>query len=210
LRGSKELLDRVLRGTTTVGIAGRDFVVLGADRRVSSGTYIFHKHGKKIHKIDEHVATTIAGVVADAQRLVERLRLETSIYRLANEVPMPVRSVATLASVLLFQMRPILIAHMLVGGVDKEGPQLYSIDWLGTITRERFTSSGSGTPYAISLLENEYREEMALEEAIRLAIRALNAAMRRDPGSGEGIDIAVVSAKGVKELGDEEIASYAS
>ncbi len=202
---NNEMLKKVYKGTTTVGIVGKDFVILGADKRVSSGTYIFHKQGKKIHAIDHHVATTMAGVVADAQSLVEQLRIEAAFYRLTNERPMPVQAVATLASILLFQMRPILIAHMLIGGVDGRGAQLYSIDWLGTVTQEKYTASGSGSPYAVTLLENEYSENISKEEAIRLAIKAVNAAMRRDPGSGEGIDGAVIDKNGVKELNKHEI-----
>jgi len=202
---NNEILKKVYKGTTTVGITGKDFVVLSADKRVSSGTYIFHKQGKKIHAIDRHVATTIAGVVADAQSLVEQLRIEAAFYKLTNERPMPIQAVATLASILLFQMRPILIAHMLIGGIDGKGVQLYSIDWLGTVTREKYTASGSGSPYAVTLLENEYNENISRKDAIKLAIRAVNAAMRRDPGSGEGIDVVIIDENGVKELSRQEI-----
>jgi len=207
LKIGNKVLEKVYKGTTTIGIVGKDFVVLGADKRVSSGTYIFHKEGKKIHKIDQHVATTIAGVVADAQRLVEQLRLEASVYKLSNERLIPVRAVATLASILLFQLRPILIAHMLIGGVDHNGAQLYSIDWMGTVTKEKYTSTGSGSPYAVTLLENEYSEDISQNEAISLAVRAVNAAMKRDPGSGEGIDVVLIDKKGIREVSKNEILS---
>jgi len=201
-----KILKMAYRGTTTVGIAGKDFVVLGADRRVSTGTYIFHKRGKKIHIIDRHVATTIAGVVADAQRLVEQLKTEATFYKLTNERLMPVQAVATLASILLFRMRPILIAHMLVGGVDNnKGAQLYSIDWLGTVTEEKYTASGSGSPYAVTLLESEYSRDISKKDAIKLAVKAVNAAMRRDPGSGEGVDVVIVDKNGARELDVKEI-----
>lgn len=195
-----------LEGTTTVGIAFRDFVVLAADRRATSGHFIAHKRAEKIHRIDEHVAATIAGYVGDAQWLIERLRAEAQLYRSSVGEPISVQAIATLASTILFRSRPLIVVQMLVGGVDREGGALYSLDWFGTITRERFTATGSGTPYAISLIESEYREDMNPEEALRLAIRAVKAATLRDPGSGEGIDLAIVTAKdGVRVTRGEEV-----
>lgn len=187
----------VLKGTTTVGIVGRDFVVLAADRRATSGSFIASKQVWKILEIDSHVATTIAGTVGDAQQLVERLRAEARYYRATNGEGIPVKSIATLASLILFNYRPILSVQMLIGGVDSEGPSLYSIDWLGTATREKYTATGSGSPYAVSMLEHEYRENLSIEEAVQLATKAVRIALARDPGSGEGVDIAIVTGNGI-------------
>ncbi len=195
-----------LKGTTTVGVAFKDFVVLAADRRATSGYFIAHKRAEKIHRIDDHVAATIAGYVGDAQWLVERLRAEARLYKNSVGEPISVSSLATLASVLLFSNRPYLIAQMLIGGVDSGGTSLYSVDWLGTVTREKYTATGSGTPFAISLIESEYREDMSVEEALKLAARAVKAAMLRDPGSGEGVDLAVIDrANGVRIMKGEEV-----
>ena len=195
---------KYLKGTTTVGLCFRDFVILAADRRATSGYFISHKHAKKIHKIDKHAAVTISGYVGDAQWLVDRLKTEAALYRVEKEEYISIRSLATLASTILFQNRPILVAQMLIGGVDSKGGNLYSVDWLGTVTKEIYTASGSGTPYAISMLESSYKNDMSIEEAVKLAIRAVKAAMLRDPGSGEGVDVAIVTSENVKiERGEE-------
>ena len=201
---SKEIL-KLLKGTTTVGLSFKEFVILAADRRATSGYFISHKQAKKIHKIDEHAAVTISGYVGDAQWLVERLRTEAALYRIENGEEISIKSLSTLASTILFQSRPLLVAQMLIGGVDREGGGLYSVDWLGTITKEVYMASGSGTPYAISLLENNYKEDMEVKDAVELAIKAVRAAMLRDPGSGEGVDVAVVTANGVKIYKGEEL-----
>jgi len=196
---------KILKGTTTVGAAFKDFTILAADRRATSGHFIAHKKAKKIHKVDEHATVTIAGAVGDAQWLVEQLRIEAANYKLSTGEPISINSLATLASIILFQYRPILIVQMLVGGYDNDGSQLYSVDWLGTVTKETYTASGSGTPYAISILENGYDKNLNQEKAIKLVIRAVRAAMRRDPGSGEGVDIAIISKDGIRFLKGEEI-----
>jgi len=186
-----------LKGTTTVGITGKDFVVLAADRRATSGYFIASKQVWKILEVDSHIAVTIAGAVGDAQQLVERLRAEARYYRATNGEGMSVRSLATLASVILFNYRPILSVQMLIGGIDSEGPSLYSLDWLGTLTREKFTATGSGSPFAVSMLEHEYRDDLSLDEAVQLAVKAVRVALARDPGSGEGVDVATITRSGI-------------
>lgn len=189
-----------------MGVVFRDFVVLAADRRAISGYYIAHKRAQKIHKIDDHVAATIAGYVGDAQWLVDRLRAEAALYRHSEGEPMSVASLATLASLLVFRLRGFIAVQMLIGGVNREGPSLYSLDWLGTVTREKCTATGSGTPFAISVLESGYREDINVDEALKLAVRALKAAMLRDPGSGEGIDLAVIDRSGTRIVESEGLA----
>ncbi|AKG39458.1 proteasome subunit beta [Infirmifilum uzonense] len=187
-----------MKGTTTVGLTGRDFVVLAADRRATSGYFIASKHVWKILEIDSHVAVTIAGTVGDAQQLIDRLKVEAGYYKATNGERISVKSLATLASLILFTYRPILMVQMLIGGLDKEeGPSLYSVDWLGTVTREKFTATGSGSPYAVAMLEQEYREDLSLEDAVKLAIRAVHTALARDPGSGEGVDVATITEEGI-------------
>lgn len=62
-----------LKGTTTVGVVCKDGVILASDTRVTMGFYVAHKQGKKVYQIDDHLAMTIAGSVADAQRAVDIL-----------------------------------------------------------------------------------------------------------------------------------------
>jgi len=64
----------VQTGTTTMGLVCRDGIVLGTDTRATLGTFVAPKHAKKVYPIDEHVAMTIAGGVADVHSVVEVLR----------------------------------------------------------------------------------------------------------------------------------------
>lgn len=201
----------LLTGTTTVGIKCVDGVVLATDRRVTSGYFIAHKHAKKIWKIDDHVAATMSGAVADVQKILDRLTTQANYYKLTTRRPISVRALASLASLLLFNARPyIYLAHIILAGVDDEGPQIYTVDWFGTVTEERdYIATGSGSPTALGVLEDRYYPGITVKEAIEVAIRAVYSAMRRDPGSGEGIDVAYITREeGYRELTDEEVRKY--
>src|SRR2546430_17461201 len=62
----------------------------------------------------------------------------------------------------------------------------------GAIPSEDFMSSGSGSPIAYGVLEQGFRKEFSLDEARKLAEAAVRAAMERDPGSGNGVDVLAI------------------
>jgi len=193
-------------GTTTVGVTCSDGVILATDRRVTSGYFIANKRGRKICKIDDRIAATIAGVVADAQMLMDRVSAQARIYKLVNNRPMSVRAAATLASNILFGSRYYpLILQAIVAGVDDEGPRMFNLDLFGTMTEERYIATGSGSPMALGVLENGYREGLRVDDALPLVVRAVSASMRWDPASGEGFDVAIITEKGIVERRGEEL-----
>src|SRR5512137_3072354 len=94
-----------LKGTTTIGVVCKDGVVLASDTRVTMGYYVAHKQGKKVYQIDDHLAMTIAGSVADAQRAVDVLITNAKLYRIELGRRLPVSSAARLLANLLFSAR---------------------------------------------------------------------------------------------------------
>ncbi len=180
--------------TTTVGLVAGDHVVLAADKRATAGVGIYHKRVKKIHRVDDYVAMTISGLVADAEFLVEQARYIVKRYSVQLNKPITIRSLSNYLSLILnayLRISPYIV-QLLVGGYDREGANLYYLDLYGTISREKYMATGSGSPIAFGVLEHGYREDMDLDEAIDLAYRAVSTAVLRDGYSGEGVDIVVI------------------
>lgn len=195
----------VLKGTTTLGVVCRDGVMLASDTRVTMGFYVAHKHGKKVYKIDDHLAMTIAGTLADAQRTVDILTANAQLYRINMGRPMPVNSAARLVANLLFSSRYVpLLTQVLVGGIDDTGPHIYALDPFGSLTEEKCVATGSGSPIAYGILEDKYRENMSVKELLPVVAKAVNAAMKRDAASGDSFNIAIIDENGYRELTDEE------
>ncbi|NIO37818.1 archaeal proteasome endopeptidase complex subunit beta [Candidatus Bathyarchaeota archaeon] len=195
----------ILKGTTTIGVVCRDGVVLASDTRVTMGTYVAHKHGKKIYRIDDHLAMTISGSVADAQRTVDMLKVNAQLYRLNIGRPLPVKSAARLIANLLFSSRYApLIAQILVGGVDDTGPHVFSLDPFGSLTKEKCVATGSGSPIAYGVLEDKYQEEKLVEEIMPVVVKAVDSAMKRDSASGDSFNVAVIDNEGYRQLSDDE------
>ena len=194
-----------LHGTTTVGISCIDGVVLCADMRASAGYFIANNNTMKIQKIDKHAGMTIAGGVADAQNVVDMLRYHSNIHRIEKQEYLPIKSIARLASLIFFQNRYYpFIVDILVGGYDNQGPSLYNIDMFGSLDKKTFVTTGSGSPVAYGLLENEYRDGLTVDEGKVIALRAIKAAITRNIGTGDGINVAIIDQKGFSLLTKEQ------
>lgn len=195
----------VLKGTTTIGLVCRDGVVLGTDTRATMGYFIAHKRAKKVYQLDDHLAMTIAGGVADAQNVVEIVKANSKLYKYEKDVNMPVRAAASLTSNLLFANRYFpLILQALLGGVDNSGPHIFALDPLGSVTEEKCVSTGSGSPIAYGVLETQFKDGMTVKEAVPIVVKAVDSAMKRDSASGDSFDVALVTSGGYEELGEDE------
>jgi len=205
-RYEEYIKEHIKKGTTTCALTCNDGVVLAADTRASAGFFIADRHVMKIQKVDRHMGMTIAGGVADAQNLVDIMRYNSNIYRLSNKEPIPIKSAARLCSNVLFNQRyfPYYV-QIILAGVDKtkEEGQIYNIDLFGSMTSEKFISTGSGSPVAYGYLETEFKENLTVNEAYKIAIQAIAAAIRRNSGTGDGINVVIIDKDGYRELSKE-------
>lgn len=187
-------------GATTVGVAAKDGVVLASEKRVSYGNIVVSRGGKKVFKITDHIGVACAGLVSDMQILSREVEAYTSLFNLDVGRPISVRSAAKLMSNLLFNRRLApLITNTIVGGVDSDGPSIYVLDVLGSVIPDKYAVVGSGTEIAIGVVEEGYKDDMNMEEAKELAMRAIKSAISRDVMSGDGIDFLLITKKGAKE-----------
>jgi proteasome beta subunit len=198
----QEVSQEIMKGTTTVGLLFDGGVVLATERRATMGNMIASKKAKKVYQIADRIGMTIAGGVGDAQQLARLMQVECSLFNIRRGRPIAVGAAATLLSNVLNQNRmyPYYV-QLLVGGIDRYGPSIYSVDALGGASPEdRIVATGSGSPFAYGVLEDRFEDGMSEKECLDLAVRALRSAMRRDSASGEDISIVVITKDKYEEL----------
>ena len=195
----------ITKGTTTVALVGKDGVVLAADKRASMGFAVAHKNAQKIFQVSNFVGATGAGSVGDIQNFVNVLRVESNLYRIKTNQELSVKSLATLASRILFSYRVYpYLAMFILGGYDAK-PVAFSLDPIGGMNEDKFIATGSGMQVAYGVLEDQYKEDMSLDEMKKLAVRCIKAATNRDLATGDGISMAVITKDGYTELTKKEI-----
>ncbi|WNY26735.1 archaeal proteasome endopeptidase complex subunit beta [Methanolapillus ohkumae] len=196
-----------LKGTTTVGIICADGIVLASEKRATMGNFIASREAKKVYQLGDRIGLTIAGSVGDAQQIVRGLTVESKLYEMRRKESVTIRGLTTLLSNLLNSNRYYPYAvQLLIGGVDKNGAGLYSLDAMGgTIEETKAVSTGSGSPIAYGVLEDHYKDNMSIDEGAKLAIRALHTAMKRDSASGDAISVVKITKDSFLRMDDEEV-----
>jgi proteasome beta subunit len=186
-------------GATTVGLIYRDGVLLASERKVSYGYFVMSKSARKVFKITDTIGAACAGLVADMQILAKEASAYANIYTYENDHPISVKATAKLIGSLLFQRRLMpYITQTIIGGIDQDGPSLYVLDLLGSVLPDKYASVGSGTEISMGVLEDEYKDDMSLDEAKDLMKRAIKSALARDAASGGDVDLLIISKEGIK------------
>lgn len=193
-------------GTTTIGMVCKDGVLLASESRASMGYMITNKEVQKVFQIDDRIGVTIAGLISDAQQLINILKAEINLYKLESGEEMKVEAVASLLANIMYARKLFpYFAQIVVGGIDREGNHLYSFDPTGSKIKEKYVSTGSGCQFVYGILEKDFREDISMKEGKELIIQAIKSASERDMASGgKKLWIAEITSKGFK-LSEEKI-----
>jgi len=168
--------EAVKRGSTAIGIVGKDSVALIAYKS-SYSKLIVSKSLKKIFTIDDHIAATASGLIADARRLVDGARMDSQKHKLTYNEPAMVEDIARNVSDLMQVytqyggIRPFGVS-LLIAGVDEE-PKLFESEPSGAMTGYKADAIGNGKKEADELLNKNYKDDMSLEEIIKLGVTGL-------------------------------------
>jgi proteasome beta subunit len=197
-------------GTTTLGLVCKDGIILAADKRVSAGYMIAHKKFTKIIQVTDHIAITIAGLVSDAQLLSKLIKAEIKLKDIQTGRKAKVKEAANLLAGIVYSnirkmsMVPGIVGFLL-GGKDDLGYHLFNLGIDGSVTMvDDYTSDGSGSIFAIGVLETIYKKDMTVEEGVKVAVKAMNAALQRDMATGNGIKVITITDKGIKTVIEKE------
>ncbi len=194
-------------GTTTVGLIGKDFVVFAADQKASMGHIAADDEALKIYKITDFIAVTIAGGLGDAQAIIRFLKSQANLYEIDRGTKVTPKAMASLLSNILNSNRYFpFIFQPILGGVNNE-PQLFEVDVVGGIsTKKDYAVTGSGTTFAMTVLDGDYSKNLSEKAAVGVAIKAVNAARRRDIYSGgKSVTVVVVDSQGYRKYSIQEV-----
>ena len=187
--------EAVKRGTTSIGIKCSEGIVLAVDKRTTSNL-VEATSIEKIFKIDEHIGAATSGLVADARALVERARLEAQINKITYSEPIRVDSLSKKLCDMLQMytqnggVRPFGSA-LIIGGVYNDDCKLFETDPSGALIEYKATAIGSGRSAAMDIFEDQYKDDMNLNEAINLALTAINEATEHET-TANNVEIAVI------------------
>src|SRR3989338_8592910 len=201
-------------GTSLVGIVCKEGVVMAGDRRsTAGGSIIMSKRSPKVVKINDYLVVSGTGIASDIDLNQRVFAAELKLKELKTKSRPTIKEAASFVGMMIYRniRTPSMIPSMvglLVAGVNKDGTsELYTIEPAGGVYPvEDFDANfSSGMPYILGLLERKYKKGMSIKEGVELAKECIKAAIERDTGSGNGIDVFTITKDGVKHVVSEEI-----
>ncbi|MFX1328571.1 MAG: proteasome subunit beta [Promethearchaeota archaeon] len=190
----------IVPGAVGVAIKCKDGVVLGNDRRATWGYTVTNKSTQKVFKITDYIGLTCYGLIGDFQILVRILRAQANLYELETGERISTKSMGKMVSNYLYSRKMMpLYTNLVIAGMDKDGPKLYTLDALGSLMEDDFGTAGTGMLLSIGILEAEYKKDMTIAQGEKLVEKAIRNSIKRDAMSGNGIDILKITKDGAKE-----------
>jgi 20S proteasome subunit alpha 4 len=208
-------LEAVRKGSTAVGVRGKDVIVLAVEKK-STAKLQDARTVRKTAMLDDRLCLAFAGLTADARVLINKARKECQSYRLqvddAPSVDYLSRYIATMQQRYTQSggVRPFGISTLIIGFDNDGTPRLFQTDPSGMFSEWQANAIGRNSKQVLEFLEKKYSEsvtdassESADHETIKLAVKAMLEVVE---SSHKNIEVTVMSrADGCKMLGEAEV-----
>ncbi|ALC42799.1 CG31742 [Drosophila busckii] len=192
-------------GTTTLGFKYQGGVILCADSRATSGQYIGSQTMRKIVELNAYMLGTLAGGAADCVYWDRVLARECRLHELRYRRRMSVDAAARMMCNITTEYKGMgLSMGMMLAGCDAEGSKLIYVDSEGMRSHGSVFSVGSGSPYALGVLDTGYRWNLTDEAAYDLARRAIYHATSKDAYSGGMVRLYHITDKGWRNISNTD------
>lgn len=190
-------------GTSIMAVTFKDGVILGADSRTTTGSYIANRVTDKLTQIHDTIYCCRSGSAADTQAVADIVKYHLQMY--ASQMPggeKPTTKIA--ASVfqeICYNNKDQLTAGIICAGYDKHNKgTVYQIPIGGSVHQLDYAIAGSGSTFIYGWCNENYRPNMEKQECIEFIKTALSEAIKWDGSSGGVIRMVVLTEKGVERL----------
>lgn len=205
----------VQQGTTAIGIVAKDGVALLADKRIIE-KLIVPESIEKIFQIAGHIGAAASGLISDARVLIEKAQLDAQRHKMTYDEEIDtitlVKEICNDKQIFTQYAgtRPFGVS-LLVAGIDSSGIKLFMTEPSGIFFEYKAAAIGEGSVIANKFFEKHYKDEIKLDEAVILGIKALKEVLG-DKFLKERVEIALIHASDKKfiKLNKEEAEKYFS
>jgi len=186
-------------GTSIMAVEFNGGVVLGADSRTTTGSYIANRVSDKITPVHDYIYCCRSGSAADTQAISDYVSYYLDIHGIELGTEPEVKTAASLFQQLCYNNKAALQAGIIVAGWDKRfGGSVWNIPLGGSLHKAPFAIGGSGSSYIYGYCDSHFKAGMTREECEQFVINSLTLAMERDGSSGGVIRLAVIDKNGVE------------
>ena len=205
-------IETVKRGAIAIGLQSKDGIIIAVEE-VSRDLQV-EDITQKIFQVDDHIGIAAAGYIPDARVMVDNARFFSQSNKLTYDESVEVETVAKHLADQSHQftqysgVRPFVVA-LIIAGIDRKGTRIFVTDPSGTYVPYAAVAIGGNSDEVTDFLEKNYKEEMSMDDAISLAISAIN--LKSDEKDVKHIRMAKIKSdvKQFEKVSNEELAKYA-
>ncbi|CAH2354736.1 proteasome subunit beta type-1 [[Candida] railenensis] len=190
-------------GTSIMAVKFKDGVILGADSRTTTGSYIANRVTDKLTQIHDTIYCCRSGSAADTQAVADMVKYYLQMY--ASQLPFDekpqTKIAANIFQEICYNNKDNLTAGIICAGYDKVNKgTVYSIPIGGSIHQQEYAIAGSGSTFVYGWCNENFKPEMEREECVDFIKTALAEAIKWDGSSGGVIRMVVLTEAGVERL----------
>lgn len=192
-------LEAINHAGTAIGVMGKDGIVLAAERKVTSKLLEQDTSAEKMYALNDNTLCAVAGMTADAGILIDFMRSSAQQYLKVYNQDIPietlVRRVCNVKQGYTQRggLRPFGVSFIFAGYDESYGFQLYTSNPSGNYSGWKATSIGANNSSAETLLKQDYKDDMTLEEAKKLALKVLSKTTDSSKLTSEKVEFATVT-----------------
>eukprot|EP00696_Hemimastix_kukwesjijk_P010177 gnl/Hemi2/22789_TR7630_c0_g1_i1.p1 gnl/Hemi2/22789_TR7630_c0_g1~~gnl/Hemi2/22789_TR7630_c0_g1_i1.p1 ORF type:complete len:240 (-),score=59.36 gnl/Hemi2/22789_TR7630_c0_g1_i1:139-807(-) len=185
-------------GTSIMAVQFDGGVVVGADSRTSTGSYIANRVSDKLTQVSDYIYCCRSGSAADTQAVSDYVRYFLQQHSIELGAQPDVKTAARLFQHFCYDYKDQLMAGIICAGWDKHnGGQVYNIPLGGCMVRQPFATGGSGSTYIYGYTDATFKPNMTRQECEQFVINSLSLAMSRDGSSGGVIRLVTIDQDGL-------------
>lgn len=186
-------------GTTVAAVTYDGGVILAADSRTTTGSYIANRVTDKITPLSDNVSMLRSGSAAATQAIANYVQYFIAQHQAESGEQITVKLAANMAAQLSYQNKDAFEAGLIVAGYDEWNKgSVYALPMGGYITNVPFATGGSGSAYIYGFCDKYFKPGMTEEEARTFIVKAVKHAMARDGSSGGCIRLLRIDGTGQK------------
>ncbi|PAA74100.1 hypothetical protein BOX15_Mlig005004g1 [Macrostomum lignano] len=163
----------------------------------------------KMFRLSERLAIIVSGESGDTNKFAEFIEQNVQLYKIRHGYELSPYAAANFTrrnQAQSLRSRSPYFVNMLLAGFDanKGQPELYYLDYLGSLMKLPFSVIGYGGYMSLSVLDRHYRPDMAEADGIRLLRTVISEIQKRLVISLSKFRVHRVDCKGVTQLDDIE------
>ncbi|KRX01820.1 hypothetical protein PPERSA_00530 [Pseudocohnilembus persalinus] len=200
-------MEAVNRGLCSVGVAGKDAIVLGVERK-QTNTLQEPRSIRKILELDQNTVMAFSGLNPDARVLGNMARVECQSYGLNYDDDAPVDYTAKYISQVQQKYttkggaRPFGISTVIAGFDSGKNVRLFQTDPSGSCTEWKATAVGNKSKQVLEYLQKNYEQNMSNDSALKLTCKALLDVVE---SGAKNIQMGILTKDGFRHLSDSEV-----